>query len=165
MMLNTHDQAVMSNYRTLACEVVLKAHNDLALAMIDLRCMEHPTENERTAERCDYLLTICKNRARSVNRYLLRHTPADKYDKVFARLVGDEIERKKMYRRSMIKGCRQFLREKDSLVQMLDLDGENIIRHAESVCDRYIDTGFLRLKKSVRSENFDKYTCHLEEKE
>jgi len=163
-MLNTHDQAVMDNYRMLACEIVLKAHNDLALALIDLRCMENPTASKFSADRCDYLLTQCKLRAKRVNRYALRNTPADKYDAMFANFVKKEIARKVMWRESLAKMCRLFLLEEDSLVQMLDLDGENIVRHAEYVADRWVETGVLRLKKSVRAENFDKWTTQLEEK-
>lgn len=163
-MLNNHDQAVMGNYRTLACEIVLKAHNDLALALIDLKCIKEPTSSERAAERCDYLIDQCKVRARSVNRYTLRHTPADKYEEVFGRFVRDEVARKLMWRESMVKVCRLFLLDNESLVQMLDLDGQNIIRHAENVAERWVKTGELRLKKSVRAENFDKYTSRLEER-
>jgi len=103
-------------------------------------------------------------RAKRVNRYALRNTPADKYDAMFANFVKKEIARKVMWRESLAKMCRLFLLEEDSLVQMLDLDGENIVRHAEYVADRWVETGVLRLKKSVRAENFDKWTTQLEEK-
>lgn len=163
-MLNNHDQSVMGNYRTLACEIVLKAHNDLALALIDLKCLEDPSASPLASERCEYLLAQCRLRAKRINRYTLRHTPADRYDEVYGRLVKDEIEKKLNWRRSMVKVCRMFLLDNDSLVQMLDLDGGNIIRHAESVAEKWVQTGRLRLKKSVRAENFDKYTCRLEDR-
>ena len=79
--------------------------------------------------------------------------------------MRDEVERKVMWRESLAKMCRLFLLDGDSIVQMLDLDGENIVRHAEKTAERWVKTGVLRLKKSVRAENFDKWTTQLEEKE
>ena len=160
-MLNTHDQAVMDNYRMLACEIVLKAHNDLALALIDLKCLENPMASKFASDRCDYLMNQCKLRAIRVNRFALRRTAADKYNKVLASFMRDEVERKVMWRESLAKMCRLFLLDGDSIVQMLDLDGENIVRHAEKTAERWVKTGVLRLKKSVRAENFDKYTCQI----
>lgn len=162
-MLTTNQQAVMTNYRTLACEVVLKAHNDLALALIDLKCLAKPEKSEFSERRYDYLNEKITNRTRNEHRFTLRHTDPWECEEVYSNFYKAEMERFMMHRASTAKMCKKFLTDGGTMVTMLDLDGDNIVRHAEDVADRWIRTGRLHLKKSVRSENFDKYTERLEE--
>ncbi len=161
-MLTQNEEAVMGNYRTLACEIVLQAHNDLVFALIDLKCLAHPERSENAEMRFDTLTERIKRRTRNEHRFTLRKTDPWCYEEVFSEFFKAEMERFMIRRLSTAKICKKFLSDGGTMVTMLDLDGENIVHHAERVADRWIDCGVLHLKKSVRSENFDKYTEELE---
>lgn len=162
-MLKTSEQAVMENYRTLACEVVLKAHNDLTLALIDLKCIEEPLRNERAEGRYFRVVNRCKELISHNRRYTLRNADKGRREFLFNSLYQEEFEKYKIHRTSTATMCKLFLLGEDNLVTMLDLDGKTIVRHAEKVADDWIRTGKLHLKKSVRADNFEHYTEELEE--
>lgn len=147
--MTTQEQATMENYVVLACEVALRAYNDLVKASIDLYSLEHPDENDITMNR--YLRIGNRLKNRIVRNYHPEHREGMKLYKI----LKDEIPMEAERLRANVRICRLFFEEPHPLCGYLGLDGKTVLKNAEDKLNRWLAGEKIKIQNSARGIYFD----------
>ena len=143
------EQATVNNYKTLACEVVLKAFNDLTRGSIDLYTLENPDENDVTRDRFVKIANRVKTRV--VRYYRPEHRDGDK----IWRYVKRELPLEEDRIRATVHICRLFFSEPHPLCGLLGIDGQTILNYSDRKVQRWLAGEKVKFHVSSRGTWFD----------
>lgn len=148
--MTERELATQEAYNTFACEIALYAYNDYIRYSIDLFTLDNPDENDITRRRFEEIARSIK--ARLVDGYVKRGVQDN--GRLLRRLCR-ELKFEQKVLRAKAEECRAFFLTPHPICGLLGLNGENVIRKADKMVDRWIAGETIRLKKSVRSESFE----------
>lgn len=146
--MTEHELGTTEAYNTLGCEICLYAYNDYIRQSIDLYCLKHlESEKPWVKDRNRRLMRNMRTRIRW--RYLryreMEDTPRN------ARLFNRETG----FLMSLLEGdiamIKMFFLEPSPIVGLIGLNGENVLKKADKMVERWKSGERIRLKNSVRS--------------
>lgn len=133
-------------YKTLACEITLRAYNDYIRYMIDLYTLENPEENDFTRNRFG---EIVQEIVDGINRYR-KKTGEEIRNADLHRRVHNDLKLREKFLRKKIEICEDFFCKPHPVAGLLGVDGEWALAKADEKVEKWLATGTVHYIHTIR---------------